>query len=334
MPRSWASASSVLELTSRTVQGIETALHRLDAGEFGTCSDCRCRISDTRLRALPFAARCLACQESATASRSRWPTRQQRVSASRWPALRLAAAVVVGLAILVLAFVELRRMRPGPPPRLSAREALLSRQNQELVKLASAAENGTLLDFKGVLIVVDQVLVQDLLHAVTPLEADVGGGFHVKIDSAEAAFGDGVAVVRMTGTASVGGASVGSRVTVLGAIDVVELDPASGVLKCGVGILGVEAAGRRGPGPRRSDRPAHRGADSRRALAAARLSRDPGQRREPPVDPGGGVEAAAHRGRGPLAHDRRAAGEGVRGRLWVFVDATLAPSPTKPEGKS
>ena len=54
---------SVLELTSRTVQGIETALQRLEAGEFGTCSDCRCRISDARLRALPFAALCHACQE-------------------------------------------------------------------------------------------------------------------------------------------------------------------------------------------------------------------------------------------------------------------------------
>ena len=54
---------SVLALTSRTVQGIETALQRLEVGEFGTCSDCRCRISDARLRAMPFAALCLACQE-------------------------------------------------------------------------------------------------------------------------------------------------------------------------------------------------------------------------------------------------------------------------------
>jgi DnaK suppressor protein len=54
---------SVLELTSRTVRGLETALQRLEAGKFGTCSDCRCRISDARLRALPFAALCLGCQE-------------------------------------------------------------------------------------------------------------------------------------------------------------------------------------------------------------------------------------------------------------------------------
>jgi hypothetical protein len=155
--------------------------------------------------------------------------------------LRVAAAVVVGPALLGLAFAQLRLTRPGRPARMSAREALFSRQNEELVKLASAAENGTLLDFKGMLIVVDQVLVRDLLHAITPLEADVGSGFHVTIDSADTAFGDGVALVRMMGTASVGGVSVGSQVTVLAAIDVVELHPTSGVLECRVGILGVEA---------------------------------------------------------------------------------------------
>lgn len=54
---------SVLELTSRTVQGIEAALQRLEAGEFGTCFDCRRQISGLRLRAVPFAALCLACQQ-------------------------------------------------------------------------------------------------------------------------------------------------------------------------------------------------------------------------------------------------------------------------------
>jgi DnaK suppressor protein len=54
---------SLLELTSQTLQGIETALQRLETGELGTCSDCQSRISAARLRALPFAALCLACQQ-------------------------------------------------------------------------------------------------------------------------------------------------------------------------------------------------------------------------------------------------------------------------------
>ena len=54
---------SVLELTSRTLRAIETALQRLGTGEFGACPDCGSRIPNARLRALPFAALCLACQE-------------------------------------------------------------------------------------------------------------------------------------------------------------------------------------------------------------------------------------------------------------------------------
>jgi RNA polymerase-binding transcription factor DksA len=61
----------LLELTSRTVQGIETALQRLETGTFGTCADCWCRISGPRLRALPFAALCLACQAKHDLPRSR-----------------------------------------------------------------------------------------------------------------------------------------------------------------------------------------------------------------------------------------------------------------------
>ncbi len=70
---------SMLALTFQTVQEIETALRRLTAGEFGTCPDCRARISDARLRALPFASLCLACQQqhdiasgALTRAASRW----------------------------------------------------------------------------------------------------------------------------------------------------------------------------------------------------------------------------------------------------------------------
>lgn len=54
---------SVLEFTSRTLQGIEAALERLSSGEAGICASCRSRISSARLRALPFASLCLGCQE-------------------------------------------------------------------------------------------------------------------------------------------------------------------------------------------------------------------------------------------------------------------------------
>lgn len=39
------------------------ALARLDAGEYGVCTDCGESIPAARLQAQPFAVRCIACQE-------------------------------------------------------------------------------------------------------------------------------------------------------------------------------------------------------------------------------------------------------------------------------
>jgi DnaK suppressor protein len=41
------------------------ALSRLDAGEYGSCIDCGVEIPAARLRAQPFASRCVACQDRA-----------------------------------------------------------------------------------------------------------------------------------------------------------------------------------------------------------------------------------------------------------------------------
>jgi hypothetical protein len=240
-------------------------------------------------------------------------------------ALRIAAAVFVGLAILVLALAQLRLMRPGRPPRMSAREALLSRQNAELAKLATAAESGTLLNFKGMLIVVDQVLVQELLRAVTPLEADVGSGFHVKVDSAETAFGDGVALVSMTGTASVGGASVGSQITVLAAIDVVELHPVSGVLECRVSILGVDAKdasalGHGDPVGRLTEALTRGGLSL--LLGPLEIPVSVEDRLSIPAVESKRLQIAAESLPLTIAVQQVKA---FGGRLWVFVDAALAP---------
>jgi hypothetical protein len=245
--------------------------------------------------------------------------------AGRGPGRRTRAILVAGLVLLALALFGTPRLWTGSAPRLSAQEALLSRQNQELVKLAWAAEHGTLLDFKGILVVVDQVLVQDLLRAVTPLEADVGGGFHVRIDAADAAFGDGVALVRLSGAAGVGGVSVGSPVTVLGAIDVVDIESASGVLRCHVSILGVEARdasalGRGDPVARLSE-----------ALARGGLALLLGPLEVPiriedrlsiPAVSSKRLQIAA--GSLPLTVTVQQV-KAFGGRLWVFVDATLAP---------
>jgi RNA polymerase-binding transcription factor len=54
---------ALIQLKTETLARIDAALARLDAGLYGDCFDCGDEISDKRLRALPFAVRCTACEE-------------------------------------------------------------------------------------------------------------------------------------------------------------------------------------------------------------------------------------------------------------------------------
>jgi hypothetical protein len=157
--------------------------------------------------------------------------------------VRVRRNLAIGLAsaLLTLGVVWLLFGRKEPP-LVSVGEALLVRQTQELGRLIAAAEQKSLFDFGGILVVVDQALVQELLRSIVPLEGDVGGGFHVRVDSAETSFADGLAIVRLDGKASVAGKTASADVSVYGAIDVVELDATSGVMKCRVSVFGVDAA--------------------------------------------------------------------------------------------
>ncbi|NGZ11425.1 MAG: TraR/DksA family transcriptional regulator [Nitrospira sp. LK70] len=56
---------SLLEARNRTRMMLDTTLRRLDDGEYGLCEDCGTKIDTGRLRALPFAKRCLSCQQQA-----------------------------------------------------------------------------------------------------------------------------------------------------------------------------------------------------------------------------------------------------------------------------
>ena len=62
-------SAAVVEITSRTLQGIEGALGRLERGTYGRCSDCGAEIPAARLRAMPSAVRCRGCQELTDAGR-------------------------------------------------------------------------------------------------------------------------------------------------------------------------------------------------------------------------------------------------------------------------
>jgi RNA polymerase-binding transcription factor len=52
----------MIEVAAETLRPVELALVRLEPGWYGTCVDCGEPIATARLFALPFAARCQACE--------------------------------------------------------------------------------------------------------------------------------------------------------------------------------------------------------------------------------------------------------------------------------
>jgi DnaK suppressor protein len=54
---------ALLQMKTEMLIRIDEALVRLDSHEYGSCFECGREISERRLRALPFAVRCQACEE-------------------------------------------------------------------------------------------------------------------------------------------------------------------------------------------------------------------------------------------------------------------------------
>ena len=54
---------SLSENDRRLLRLVELALHRMDEGDFGQCGACGEAIEAKRLQAVPWASRCLGCQE-------------------------------------------------------------------------------------------------------------------------------------------------------------------------------------------------------------------------------------------------------------------------------
>jgi DnaK suppressor protein len=55
---------ALLESLDQTVRQIDAALGRLHTGEYGRCDGCGGSIPLARLRAVPFATRCVPCQSA------------------------------------------------------------------------------------------------------------------------------------------------------------------------------------------------------------------------------------------------------------------------------
>jgi DnaK suppressor protein len=70
-------ALALVEMKLETLERIDAALERVDAGQYGRCVECGDDIAAARLGALPFAVRCLECEgaREAEARRRRHPER-------------------------------------------------------------------------------------------------------------------------------------------------------------------------------------------------------------------------------------------------------------------
>ena len=71
---------SLIAIQTETIARIDEALARLTRGDYGRCLTCGDAISQARLRALPFAVRCVACEEALEASRRQEPAVAARLS--------------------------------------------------------------------------------------------------------------------------------------------------------------------------------------------------------------------------------------------------------------
>lgn len=54
---------ALIQLKAEALNKVDAALHRIDDGTYGDCSDCGAEIAEARLRALPFAVRCRDCED-------------------------------------------------------------------------------------------------------------------------------------------------------------------------------------------------------------------------------------------------------------------------------
>jgi DnaK suppressor protein len=62
---------ALMQLKTKTLTQIDTALRRLEKGHYGNCFECGDEIAEARLRALPFAVRCWNCEQGREAAHER-----------------------------------------------------------------------------------------------------------------------------------------------------------------------------------------------------------------------------------------------------------------------
>lgn len=73
---------ALIQMKAETLNKINEALSRLEDGTYGNCYECGEEIAEARLRALPFAVRCKACEEAREMAQLRERMLQRRGSST------------------------------------------------------------------------------------------------------------------------------------------------------------------------------------------------------------------------------------------------------------
>ena len=134
----------------------------------------------------------------------------------------------------------------GEAPRAIISPEHLSRQIEDLRGLIAAAETGKLLPTDRLLVSIDEETVRALARLGLPREQEVagtGGRLRVRIEGVDVEFRDGSGLVRLEGTVyqtSGPPDDVFAQLAVLGRIDSVAVDDASGSLRGRVTLIGLE----------------------------------------------------------------------------------------------
>jgi hypothetical protein len=127
---------------------------------------------------------------------------------------------------------------------LRAQKVVLKREVDGLREAVARLEKGEpILPIDDVAIAIDDTLVRDLIAAQLPFEMDVDR-FHVSLTEAEAQF-RGSPVVRLRGALNVKKRpSLAAAVNVIGALEGIAVDPASGTLRARIAVdhIGIEKA--------------------------------------------------------------------------------------------
>lgn len=127
-----------------------------------------------------------------------------------------------------------------------AREEHLQRQVESLRALVDRAKKGALVPRGGVVVVVSEGLVRDLIQLALPREVALVEGFRVRLETVDVGFRDGLGTVRLEGRAEwkevpgFPGTDASAELTVYGRLDDVAVDPRAGRLEGAVVPFGFE----------------------------------------------------------------------------------------------